>query len=193
MTFARTSRFALAAVTAALLAVASTGAAAASDLTQTQNITLAGDSSGLTGAPFVIHSQAGSFLDTLHFSYTGTGWVDASLVTIGKGDLQSITFTEVLLNGQSLAISAPMTMPGGNAIYSTATLPLTLLAGDYTLVVKGYAGGALSAGTTGIAASYSTTFNVLPASAVPEPESYAMFLAGLGLMAVMLGKRRRQN
>jgi len=176
-------------MTAAALAVAATGAMAASDLHQTLDTPLAGDSSGLTGAPYVIHTEAGSFLDTLTFRYSGVGSVDASLITIGTGAAQQISFTEVLLNGQALKID-PAT-PMGNATYQRAWLenPL-LLAGDYTLVVKGFAGGSLPAGTTGIAASYSTTFNVMPS--VPEPQSYAMFLGGLALMTMMMRRRRQR-
>ena len=48
----------------------------------------------------------------------------------------------------------------------------------------------LPAGTTGIAASYSTTFNVMPS--VPEPQSYAMFLGGLALMTMMMRRRRQR-
>ncbi|MFX1680875.1 FxDxF family double-cut PEP-CTERM protein [Mitsuaria sp. CC2] len=174
---------------AAALAAAATGAMAASDLNQTHDTVLAGDQDGLTGAPFVTHTEAGSFLDTLTFHYAGTGLVDASLITIGAGAGQQISFTEVLLNGRALTID-PAT-PMGNATYQRAWLDSTMLAGDYTLIVKGIAGGSLAAGTSGIAATYSTTFNVLPASAVPEPQSYAMFLGGLALMTLMLRKRRQ--
>ncbi|OWQ93637.1 hypothetical protein CDN99_04045 [Roseateles aquatilis] len=173
---------------AALLAVAATGAQA-SDLNQTQDITLSGAGGGFTAAPYAVHTEAGSFLDTFRFSFTGTGWVDASLITVGFGQNQQITFTDAWLNGQALDIGEPKTKDG--TTWTSASLPRTLVPGDYTLVVKGYAGGQLAAGTTGISASYSGTFNVLPASAVPEPQSYAMFIAGLGLMAITLGKRRR--
>lgn len=187
----RRRRAARTVMTAAALAVAASGAMAASDLNQTHDTVLAGDQSGLTGAPYVIHTEAGSFLDTLTFHYAGTGLVDASLITIGAGAGQQISFTEVLLNGQALTIDP--SVPMGNATYQRAWLGSTLLAGDYTLIVKGIAGGSIAAGTGGIAASYSTTFNVMPASAVPEPQSYAMFLGGLGLVTLMLSRRRRQQ
>ena len=162
----RRRRAARTVMTAAALAVAASGAMAASDLNQTHDTVLAGDQSGLTGAPYVIHTEAGSFLDTLTFHYAGTGLVDASLITIGAGAGQQISFTEVLLNGQALTIDP--SVPMGNATYQRAWLGSTLLAGDYTLIVKGIAGGSIAAGTGGIAASYSTTFNVMPASAVPD-------------------------
>ena len=174
---------------AALLAVAATGAQAA-DLNQ--DVPLGGAGSGLTAAPFAIHTEVGSFVDTFRFSFTGNGWVDASLITVFSGPSQQISFSEATLNGQALAIGAP-DGDGNGTSWISASLPSKLLAGDYTLIVKGYAGGNLAPGTSGLSASYSGTFNVLPASAVPEPQSYAMFLGGLALMTLLLGKRRRQD
>lgn len=83
-------------------------------------------------------------------------------------------------------------MGGYTNALEIAALPDVRLSGPLVLTVRGYAGQGLTAGTP-ISASYSGTFNVLPASAVPEPESYAMFLGGLALMTLLLGKRRRQD
>lgn len=151
---------------------------------------LGGAGGGLTAAPYAVHTEAGSFTDTFTFNYAGNGWVDASLITVFAGQSQQISFSDAWLNGVRLDIDAPQNGPGGTT-WISASLPQHLLAGDYTLVVKGYAGGGLAAGTTGISASYSGTFNVAPA--VPEPQSYAMFLGGLALVTVMLGKRRRRQ
>jgi hypothetical protein len=59
--------------------------------------------------------------------------------------------------------------------------PVSLLAGTYTLQIKGTVAG-LSGG------SYAGVLNI--ANPVPEPETYAMLLAGLGLMGFM---SRRKN
>ena len=59
--------------------------------------------------------------------------------------------------------------------------PITLLAGTYTLQVRGTV-----TGTSG--GSYAGVLNV--AQPVPEPESYAMLMTGLGLMGFM-GRRRK--
>ncbi|WP_416758059.1 FxDxF family double-cut PEP-CTERM protein [Roseateles sp. So40a] len=174
---------------AALLAMAATGAQAAN---WDQDIALGGAGAGLTAAPFAIHTEAGSFVDTFRFTFTGTGWVDASLITVYAGQNQQISFTEATLNGRSLGVGS-IEGDGAGTNWISASLPRQLVPGDYTLVIKGYAGGNLAAGTTGISASYSGTFNVLPASAVPEPQGYAMFLGGLALMAFMLSKRRQRQ
>jgi len=60
--------------------------------------------------------------------------------------------------------------------------PISLLAGTYTLQIRGTVTGS-SGG------SYAGVLNV--AQPVPEPESYAMLVAGLGLMGFM--SRRRKN
>ncbi|MET0207544.1 MAG: FxDxF family PEP-CTERM protein [Burkholderiaceae bacterium] len=171
----------------AVLAAASFGAHAANDLTQTQDITLIGNDNGYTASPTAIHGEAGSFVDTFNFTYTGAALVDVSLVTVGMGNEQRITFTEAWLNGVALTIRPLQDFDG--TLIGQADLFKTPVNGNFTLVVKGYAGGDLAAGTA-ISASYATTFNAL-ASPVPEPEGAAMFLAGLGMMGVMLARRRR--
>jgi hypothetical protein len=59
--------------------------------------------------------------------------------------------------------------------------PVSLLAGTYTLQIKGTVAG-LSGG------SYAGVLNI--ANPVPEPETYAMMLAGLGLMGFMSRRRK---
>ena len=59
--------------------------------------------------------------------------------------------------------------------------PISLLAGTYTLQVKGTVAG-ISGG------SYAGVLNI--AQPVPEPESYAMLMAGLGLIGFMARRRK---
>jgi hypothetical protein len=56
-----------------------------------------------------------------------------------------------------------------------------LAAGNYTLTIAGTV-----IGTGGVKGSYTGLVEVLP---VPEPESYALFLAGLGLMGFIARRR----
>lgn len=181
---------ALARTTTAAAALATGVAAQAADLDQ--DVLLDGSpSTGWTAASTAFHGESGSFLDTFRFTVASASLVDVSLVTIGNGNAQQISFTEAWLNGVALDISTSI---GSNGVRTShASLFEVPLSGDLVLTVKGYAGGALTAGTS-ISASYSGTFNVLPvASAVPEPTAYAMFLGGLGLMALMLRRRRQRH
>jgi len=61
--------------------------------------------------------------------------------------------------------------------------PLTLSAGTYTLQIKGTVSG--SAG-----GSYAGVLNI--AQPVPEPETYAMLLCGMGLISLMAKRRDKQ-
>lgn len=56
-----------------------------------------------------------------------------------------------------------------------------LAGGSYTLLFTGFSSGA---------GAFGGFYNV---SAVPEPETYAMMLAGLGVMGFMAARRRRQG
>lgn len=164
--------------------------AQAADLNQAHAVSLEGSlSSGYTAAATAVHGEAGSFLDTFRFTVAKASLVDVSLVTIGQGHAQQISFTEAWLNGMPLDIAVMTGADGSRQSY--ASLFATPLSGDVVLTVKGVAGGALEAGTA-ISASYSGTFNVMT-SPVPEPERHAMFLGGLGMVALMLASRRRRG
>lgn len=71
-------------------------------------------------------------------------------------------------------------IPGVSVETVVLTAPNPLLAGNYTLQVRGTVTG-LGGG------SYAGTLNLTP---VPEAETYAMFLAGLGLMGFMSRRRK---
>lgn len=181
-----TSRIASFVVTVALALGAATAGAASQD--QTQDLTLTGSAAtGYTAATSNTHLQAGGFEDTFRFKASTPSLFEFSLVTMGADADQLVSFSSVWLNGTQLTLTP---VPGSAGVtYGNLSTPIT---GDLVLTVKGFAGGTLSAGSP-VAASYSSTFNLVPASAVPEPQSYALFLAGLGLMVVMLNKRRKQR
>jgi hypothetical protein len=107
---------------------------------------------------------------------------------LGLTDLRARLYTGSVHQTGSVAIGTVIEHWGTTVNYSptvsatTVVLnPVSLLAGTYTLQIKGTVAG-LSGG------SYAGVLNI--ANPVPEPETYAMLLAGLGLMGFMSRRRK---
>lgn len=140
------------------------------------NAALPGAYSAAWGAT---HVEAGAFTDVFNFSGGANGWFSSSLITSGFLDNANIDFQTVSVNGVAYTLSP-------NAPIEWATLGLTQLNQPFTLTVTGIAAPALTAGAS-IAASYAGTADITP---VPEPETAALMLGGLGLLGFLA--RRRQ-
>jgi hypothetical protein len=135
---------------------------------------------------------------------TGTTFFDAYYFTIPNGSANSVTSSINLdsilgltnlkarlyagnVNDTTNSVTSIIENWGTTANYSpsvgitTVVLnPISLLAGSYTLQIKGTVAG-LSGG------SYAGVLNI--ASPVPEPESYAMLIAGLGVIGATAKRR----
>lgn len=152
---------------AAFLAISVTNAFAASStiaLTSGGN----GKYTGFFGA-----SETGAFDDTYTFTPAlSSSTVDALVTSIGFSTQTNIDFTHADLNGHALTIQH------GIIDYAFTSSPIAL-SGPLVLHLMG---------TSGSNASYSGTINVQ--SAVPEPETYAMMLAGLGFVGFMARRRK---
>lgn len=159
---------------AALLLLAS-GSALADDLVT--NVNLGGNASEQSAAFGVTHVQRGTFTDLFNFTPSnGTYFVDASLVTIGFQPSTDVTFTSASVNGFAMTLTAPGQFEYGFLNPTTITGPLVL-------TVMGYVDMPNATGPA--SASYSGTLNI---SAIPEPATYAMLLAGIGIVG--LARRR---
>lgn len=127
----------------------------------------------------VTHIEAGVFTDTFTFTGLADGFFNSSLVTIGFRDTDNIDFTSVSVNGQMY------NLVGNGLGLEVANFTPQQLNAPIVLSVMGIAGPSLADGTA-LSASYAGTANLAP---VPEPETYALMLAGLGVVG-MLGRRR---
>jgi len=146
----------------------------------TTNVNLGGSATEQSAAFGVTHIEKGSFVDTFNFTPSnGNYLVDASLVTIGFTPAADVNFDFAIINGNYMTLTGP-------GIFEYGYLVPTAIAGPLVLTVIGSvdAPGAMGPAS----ASYSGTLNI---SAVPEPEGYAMLLAGLGV-AGLAGCRRRR-
>lgn len=163
-----------------LLLAAAAVAVQADDLTS--NVNLGGSATEQSAAFGVTHIEKGSFLDTFNFTpSTGTYFVDASLVTIGFTPPTDVTFTSAAINGYDMTLTGP-------GVFEYGFLTPTTIMGPLVLTVMGYVDmpGAIGPAS----ASYSGTLNI---SAIPEPASYALLLAGLGVVGAAGLARRRQG
>lgn len=117
----------------------------------------------------------------------------ASLGTVLAGGSDTLTFTGLasgvynfVLYGGALNVSNLVVTLGGQSVGTLAFPPVTFFASvgtdssPFSLVLSG---------TPGPMANYSGTLTVSP---VPEPETYAMLLAGLGIVG-MLARRRKST
>jgi hypothetical protein len=144
--------------------------------------TLAATAALLAGAAQAAVPSAFPFTGTIAANQT----IDFSFITLAGG---YATFNETILNG---GLKAPALFElrdaGGPLVadsttgFKSKTLNFNYLdAGAYTL--------RLTAGATG--GAYSVASNVGLASQVPEPETLALALAGVGIAGTMLRRRNQ--
>lgn len=169
-----------------VLAVAlSLSASAALAVNQTYEIPLVGPANGSYTAGFEVqHLIAGAFADTFTFTPSISGLIEGSLVTTGALAFTNINFTSGSINGINFAFS-----PNGENEFGFT--PFMYTAGPIVLKLFGIAGPELASGTS-MAGSYAGTLNV-SVSPVPEPETYAMMMAGIGLFGFMAGRRKKTD
>jgi len=143
-------------------------------------VAVAGGASATTralpqGAPELYFVAGVDFDDTFTFSLAGLSWLKGgigSTLPDSGFPVQPVSFSELTLTGPGGIVSTPLS--GSKATFSYSSLA----AGSYSLKLTG-----TTAGPFGVYGIYG---NIAP---VPEPENYAMFLAGLGIVGAMVCRR----
>lgn len=172
-------------IAAAVALAAATSAALADD----QNIVLTQTGTGSFAGMFsTTESVSGLFVDSFTFSLPAA--VSASLGSASltfasmSGPVSLVVATLDAANGVSVA-----SPPDSDMIAFPSTLTLPGAIAPLTLTVLGYAGNAF-AEPVALTAGYSGSIRFNTVAAIPEPETYALMLAGLA--AVGCAARRRQ-
>jgi opacity protein-like surface antigen len=160
---------------AAVLALGASGSAFAADIVH--------DAGMIPVAPDTFyhlfdHDTIGTFTDTINFSITAGDLASAANplnVMLSGQNVSNIDNLQYTLWSGSTSL---FTYDGNN----TTNFSMDLPAGDYVIKVTGNANGS-HGGTYGFA---------MQLAPIPEPETYAMLLAGLGLVG-FAARRRSEN
>jgi len=121
---------------------------------------------------------AGSFTDTLTFTLTTLSTANASITAVVNGG-QDVDFTSIVLTGPGGPFNMTLLNPDPVEVWATPAAGFQLAAGTYTLTLTGTNSAAIG--------SYAGNFAV---TAVPEPQTLALTLAGLGAVGFLLRRRR---
>lgn len=139
------------------------------------------DGTGTFGALFTSGNASNTFADQYTFSTVGLNFVDTLVGSIAHSSLVGLAITAYDLydSGGNLVAAGVMQSTGTVDLWTIATGGIP--AGSYYVQVSGSI-------VSNTAASYAGNLNVLP---VPEPQSWAMLLAGLGIAGVAARRAKR--
>lgn len=148
-----------------------------------------GDLGSLPPSASFSNTVAGAFTDVWTFNLDAPSVVAASLTNVevsfnggsGFGGIQGFS---AWLNGVALF------GPTSNVSSDNITVRTQVLAGGTQLVPGMYELKVSGTGVSGGSASYGGNIVAAP---VPEPESYAMLLAGLGVMGTIAMRRNKSK
>lgn len=168
---------------------------ASSAFADNQDVQLTPSGNGMFSAAFsATHSESGLFVDSFTFSLLNAfdSPLGNGLVTFASSS-GPISLVVATLEGANGAYVASPEEPDSIAIpsslsFSNATAPLTL-------TVLGFAGNPFLDDPVPLATGYSgrITFNSSVVTPVPEPETYALMLAGLAGLGCAARRRKARD
>ena len=170
-------------VAALVFATASLGSGAvfAEDISQAPEALTLLDGSGFFGDSFAMDNMGDTFSDQFTFSVTDMPHnIDAIISSISSSASTGLDITglSVYSEAGTLIANGTSLMTGMNDVWTLSTDNLAL--GNYYLQVS----GTMVSDTSG---SFGGAVMLQP---VPEPETYGMMLAGLGLVGWMARRRK---
>ncbi|MCC7310199.1 MAG: PEP-CTERM sorting domain-containing protein [Sulfuritalea sp.] len=128
--------------------------------------------------------------DTFNFTIANGDWVTVDFQGMpqpGEGYSSVEFFLRDTLTFANLAMWAGYETPGwGTSFFSTETITGLTAGTAYQVVMYGW-GDPMSSATGKYELTLTAQSSLAP---VPEPEAYAMMLAGLGLLGVMVRRRK---
>ena len=176
----KNSKSLLAAVVLATASLGSSSAFAADISSPPQALTLV-DTSAFFGDAFAMNNSGDTFMDHFTFSVAGTAAsLDAIISSISRTAATGLDITglDLYTGAGALVTSGSMVSTGVQDIWTVSAD--SLATGNYYLQVS----GSLVSNTSG---AFGGSVMLNP---VPEPETYGLMLAGLGVVG-MLARRRR--
>lgn len=176
-----------------LIATAVLAASSISSFAATTAITLTNTATNVYAADF--SAFAGTNTYTVDFSAL-TGLTNFSgIVTANTRGFIGYNVTNVTFDG--LSFNPTVNTSSANASRTNDLWELDLsnvTSTSHTMVITGTANGGSTAGFSGSLEITNTPLTPLvQVTAVPEPESYAMLLAGLGLMGAIARRRNKSK
>lgn len=176
--------------------MAQTGGGTTSTIGNTPQVLDLTDGSGFFGDSFAMSNNGATFADHFTFSVTGTSPMnfDAIVSSISRTADTGLDFSALSLYrvgggtgtggtaGDTLVSSGTSLQSGSMDVWTLSSDNLT--AGNYYVLVSGNL-------VSDTSASFGGAVMLSPMAPVPEPETYGMMLAGLGVLGV-LARRRKQ-
>ena len=131
------------------------------------------------------NNRGNTFADQYSFTLTGATKISADTYSNSGNARNGLDILGLgLYNASGLVLQGTQLSTGATDRWQ---LELdSLAAGTYYLQVSGVV-------LSQAAGRYSSSLTVTPLAAVPEPQTYAMLLGGLGVMGAALGRRKRRD